>query len=72
MRKWPSVLGGYRPQVRDPGRDAFAAVQYCKAEVEQAEEVLARKKNALAKAEAARAEMRKSCRKCGKCSACIG
>ena len=72
LAKTPSVLGGYRPEVRDAGRDAFQRVQYLKAEVSKAQEKLDRADAQLAYAEEERNSMRKECRKCGDCSACIG
>lgn len=68
----PSVLGGYRPQVRDPGRDANARVQYLEAEVETAQAKLDKAKSQLAAAKAERESMRRACGKCKNCSACLG
>lgn len=72
LEKTPSVLGGFRPHVRDAGRDAFQRVQYLKAEVNRAQDKLDRLESQLAAAEEERNAMRKECRKCGDCSACIG
>ena len=60
-----SVLGGYRPQVRDAGRDAFQRVQYERAEVRKLQAK-------LEDAEQEREDMRAECGKCDDCSACIG
>ena len=72
MRKVPSVLGGFRPVVRDAGRDAFDRVKYLRAEVKKEKNKLERLEAALSEAEAERNEMRKECGHCDDCSACIG
>ncbi len=72
MHKVPSVLGGHRPQVRDPGRDAFDRVKYLRAEKQKKQNELDNISAALAQAEAERNKMRQECGNCDNCSACIG
>lgn len=68
----PSVLGGYRPQVRDERRDQFQRVQYMRGDVQRATEKLAKMQEDLAKEEEVLDNMRESCAHCGACSACVG
>jgi len=70
--KVPSVLGGYRPQVKDDAQAAFQRVQYLRGEVRKAREKLQNLETQLYAAEEERGDFQSECERCGNCSACIG
>lgn len=72
MKRIPSVLGGFRPVVRDPAADAFKRVQFLRAHIQLARETLQQQQGELRREEAGLAKYRQECKNCGTCSACIG
>ena len=70
--KVPSVLGGFRPQVRDAAADVVRRVRYLQAEVTRLGDKLSDLQRDLAAAKAEREAMQQACGHCDNCSACVG